>query len=366
MKVLLIVPDVGRYGGTTRFLERLLDIHVRPGIITTLLVPTGQCHDGLVAIAARYGVTLVQSLSRTLPDTPPFFTPFFDFLFSWTTVRLHRPDLIVVSTADPGRMSIALYFPFPVLYILHSIPEKRFRLFPRWFLKIGSLLHNRFVTVSRAAADAISETMGIPRTHIEVVHNSCSLVLRGTKNSNRSVVLTVGHVVEYKNPWFWLDIACRVLTEYPDTMFIWLGDGELLEPLRDRVLELSLEKRIMWLGYVEDPSLWYQKASVYLQPSRRESHGIAVLEAMAHGLPCVVADTGGLPESVIDGETGYVRPLADPVSFTAAVMGLLGDPGLCKRMGEAGRQRVENNFSEELQEEKLMVLYRSLVQQKEG
>jgi len=366
MKVLLIVPDVGRYGGTTRFLERLLDIHVRHGIITTLLVPTGQCHDGLVAIAARYGVTLVHSLSRTLPDTPPFFTPFFDFLFSWTTLRLHCPDLIVVSTADPGRLSIALYFPFPVLYILHSIPEKRFRLFPRWYIKIGSLLRNRFVTVSGAAADAISETMGIPRTCIEVVYNSYPVGERGTENSHQSVVLTVGHLVGYKNPWLWLDIACKVLATYPDTLFVWLGDGELLEPLRNKVKQLSLEKWILLPGYIEDPSSWYLGTSVYLQPSSRESHGIAVLEAMAHGLPCVVANIGGLPESVVDGESGYVCPLADPASFAAAVMGLLGDPGLRNRMGEAGRQRVENNFSEELQEEKLMVLYCSLVQQKEG
>lgn len=363
MKVLVIIPECALYGGTFRFLERLLAIHAHRGIVTKLLAPSDQCHCALISLAERHAVELVSVPKRVGAHTPHVLTPMYDLLFSWWTVWASRPDLIVVSTADPGRMSVALYFPVPVLYILHSIPEQRFRWFPRFYLRVGAILRNRIMTVSRAAADAVAETMGIPRARIDVVYNSCPVGLCGTERGNTPVILTVGHLVDYKNPWFWLEIACQVLSVYPEALFVWLGDGELLESLRHRVRELSLEERILLPGYVEDPSSWYQKAFVYLQPSRRESHGIAVLEAMAHGLPCVVADVGGMPESLLDGETGYVCPLADPACFAGHIKMLLSDPPLRSTMGAAGRQRVEACFSETSQEQKLLLLYEQLVKQ---
>lgn len=359
MRVLVIVPDVAQYGGTSRFLERLLDIHATQGIVTMLLVPTDRCYSVLISLAERYGIELVRSPNRTGSDTAPFLTPFFDFLFSWRIILTRRPDLIVVSTGDPGRLSIAFYFPIPVLYILHSIPEHRFRRLPRWYLRIGSMLNNRVMTVSDAAAGLVSKTMGIPRNRIEVVYNSCGIVAR-RKESDTPIILTAGHLVAYKNPELWLNVARTVLQDRPGSRFVWLGDGELLETIREQVKGMSLEERILLPGYVADPSTWYAQAHIYFQPSLRESHGIAVLEAMAHGLPCVVADTGGLPESVVDGETGYVCQSADSAGFAGRITELLGDAALRESMGAASQQRVKRCFSEEIQEQKIMALYECL------
>lgn len=363
MRVLVVVPDVVQYGGISRFLERLLDIHVRQGIVTMLLVPTDRCSPVLVSLAERYGVELVRSPNRTRFDTAPFLTPFFDFLFSWRTVPVWRPDLLVVLTGDPGRMSVALYFPIPVLYILLSVPEQRFRFLPRWYLRIGSMLNNRVMTDSNASAGSVSIIMGIPRNRIEVVYNSC--VIAACRNESAlPIILTAGHMVAYKNPELWLKVARMVLQDCPDSRFVWLGDGELLETIRNKVKGMSLEDRILLPGYESDPSTWYAQAHIYFQPSLRESHGIAVLEAMAHGLPCVVANTGGLPESVVDGETGYVCHPTDPAGFAERVTELLGDPDLRERMGTDGRKRVARCFSEEIQEQKIMAIYERLVKKK--
>lgn len=356
MKVLVIAPDVGPYGGTSRFLERLLNIHSRHEIATTLLVATEQCHPELVSLASRYGVELVRSPSRTLPDTAPILTPFFDFLFSWRTVVTRRPDLIVVSTGDPGSLSISFYSQVPVLYILHSVPEQRFAFLPRMYLRFGSLLNNRVMTVSNAAAAAVSEYMGIPRDKIEVVYNCCDVATFRTESDN-PIVMTAGHLVPYKNPDLWLEVARRVLLDFPNVLFVWLGDGALLETIRGKVEALSLQKWILLPGYVSDPSIWYAKAHIYFQPSLRESHGIAVLEAMAHGLPCVVSNTGGLPESVVDRETGFVCPPNDQVGFARRISELLGDSALRENMGTSGRQRVKMNFSADSQELKVLAMY---------
>lgn len=356
MKILVIVPDVGRYGGTCRFLERLLDIHARRGIYTTLLVPTDQCNSELVSLASRYDVELVRSFSRTLPDTLPFLTPIYDFLFIWRTVFTKRPDLIVVSTGDPGRLSISFYFPVPVLYILHSIPEQRFRFLSRAYLWLGSMLGNCVMAVSNAAAKSVSTVMGVPLSRVEIVYNSCSAAAYRNE-AEKPIILTAGHLVSYKNPELWLEVARRVLVERPDSLFVWLGDGEQLETIREKVRKMFLEERILFPGYVSDPSLWYAKAHLYFQPSLRESHGIAVLEAMAHGIPCVVANTGGLPESVADGETGFVCPPANPAEYAVRIIELIDDSALRERMGVAGQQRVENCFSEDIQEHKIMTIY---------
>ena len=360
MRVLVIVTDTYSYGGTCRFLERLLEMHSQQRIETALLVPECDYGEYVALLVPRFSVEVFAARNRVGPDTSPFLTPLFDGLFSWRTVRSWLPDLIVVSTGDPGRMSVVLYYPVPVLYILHSAPEYRFRFLPRCYLQLGLLFNNVVMTVSKAAADSISHLMGIPREKIAVVHNSCKFVEQSV-DGRLAVVLTVGHVVSYKNPLGWLAAAQMVIQDRPDVSFVWVGDGEMLDSMRVKINALGLEDRIRLPGFIAEPSTWYETAQVYFQPSLRESHGIAVLEAMLHGLPCVVADTGGMPESVVNGETGYVCPPADSACFAGRITELLGDFALRERMGNAGRQRVERSFTEEIQELKIMALYERLV-----
>ncbi len=364
MRILLIIPDRYSYGGAVRFLERLLGLHVRYGIETALLLPEVHGDNPLESLATKLGVKVLAEKSRTRGNTAPFLTPFFDLLFSWRAVRSWRPDLLVVSTSDPGRMSVALYFTIPLLYILHSVPETPFGKLPRFYLRIGSLLNNRIMTVSKAAAETISITMGIPPDKISVVYNSCRSIQHKPK-ADSPVVLTAGHFVSYKNPHGWLEVAQSVIQQRPDTIFVWLGDGELLAPMREMVKTLGHEDRILLPGFVTDPYTWYEKSQVYFQPSFRESHGIAVLEAMSHGIPCVVADTGGLPESVINNETGFVCPPGDVTCFADSILALLGDPELHGRMGLAGRLRTKEYFSEPEQEQKIVALYDHLLKKTE-
>jgi glycosyltransferase involved in cell wall biosynthesis len=222
------------------------------------------------------------------------------------------------------------------------------------------MLNNRVMTVSNAAAGSVSKTMGIPQNIIEVIYNSCGIAARRIESAT-PIILTAGHMVAYKNPELWLEVARTVLQDWSGSTFVWLGDGELLETIRKKVRQMSIEDRILLPGYVSDPSTWYSRAHIYFQPSLRENHSIAVLEAMAHGLPCVVADTGGLPESVVDGETGYVCPPTDPTGFAVRITELLSDSALRDRMGTAGQVRVERYFTEADQERKIIELYDHLL-----
>jgi len=364
MRVLVVVPNIDSYGGTRRFLERLMLLHQQQGFATALLVPSHLYDISLANTAARYGTQVISAPSRTTPQTAPFLTPLLDFQFSWRAVRSWCPDLLVVSSSDPGRMSVALYFPVPVLYILHSVPELAFRLLPRLYLRFGFLLNNQTMTVSAAAARAVEAMMGIPRHRVSVVYNSTPPA-RQALPAAEPFVVTAGHLVSYKNPQGWLEVAQAVLRKRAEVTFVWLGDGEQLASLREAVKALGLEERVLLPGFVADPSAWFEKAQIYFQPSLRESHGIAVLEAMARGLPCVAADTGGLPESVLEGVTGYLCPSRDTASFADQIVKLLDDPALRESLGAAGRLRATREFGELQQQEKILALYGHLMAKRE-
>ncbi len=113
------------------------------------------------------------------------------------------------------------------------------------------------------------------------------------------------------------------------------GDG----PLRPRVPGAR--------GFVPHDELQrlYARAAVVACPSRREGFGVACLEAMAHGRPVVATSVGGLRDLVVDGETGLVVPPRDPPALREALLRLLGDSDLRRRLGAAGRVRAQDVFS---------------------
>jgi glycosyltransferase involved in cell wall biosynthesis len=109
-----------------------------------------------------------------------------------------------------------------------------------------------------------------------------------------------------------------------------VGDG----PLRAR-----LPASATAVGFVPPAEVgsYLERAAVVVCPSRREGYGIVARQALAHGRPVVASRVGGLPEVVLDGETGLLVPPRDPAALRAALERLLGDEGLRARLGTAGR-----------------------------
>jgi glycosyltransferase involved in cell wall biosynthesis len=118
-----------------------------------------------------------------------------------------------------------------------------------------------------------------------------------------------------------------------------VGDG----PLRDRVPET--------VGWVSPADLGrhYERAAVVCVPSRREGYGMVAREAMAYGRPVVATAVGGLADAIEDGETGLLVPPGDPAALRAALVGLLEDPALRRRLGDAARASLaQENVGEAL------------------
>lgn len=270
-------------------------------------------------------------------------------------VRQIAPDIVVASVGTPELYVGALSLSERAIYILHTYPSsagtclrqriKRFiysTVFPKQ-LKI--------ITVSQYAKQRIMEAWGLEgrANDIAVVSSSVGELqkMKSTNDNRLLTVLTVGHVVDYKNPEGWLRAASHLKKKNPglNVRFVWLGDGPDLERYRRRAFELGAQDYVTFAGHDNDVSNYYKQCDVYVQPSRVESLGLSVLDAMRQGLPCVVANTGGLPELITHGENGWVVDADDYEGLSSRIESLLRDVQSRERFGKYSQKIYEQRFS---------------------
>jgi len=126
---------------------------------------------------------------------------------------------------------------------------------------------------------------------------------------------------------------------------ILVGDGPDLAGVRDAAASRGLGERVLALGEVPDVEPIVAAADVALLPTASESFGLVALEAMASAVPVVSTKVGGVPEVVVDGETGFLHDVGDIDGMARSVTRLLADRELAQRMGAAGVQRASESFS---------------------
>ncbi|MGE5673607.1 MAG: glycosyltransferase family 4 protein [Mycobacterium leprae] len=139
------------------------------------------------------------------------------------------------------------------------------------------------------------------------------------------------------------------------------GDGMQRAALTEQVQGLGLNDVISLTGFVSEMPAFLGQIGLFVSSSRTEGLGLVLLEAMAAGRPVVATRVGGVPEVVADGETGILVEPENPEALAGAMKRLLSDPGLAARMSEAGRRRVEQQFSSRRMAEQTAALYRELV-----
>ena len=133
----------------------------------------------------------------------------------------------------------------------------------------------------------------------------------------------------------------------PDARFVIAGEGELRPALERQIKEHHLEKHVLLAGFRPDVLSLHKAFDIFVMSSVTEGLGTSLLDAMAAGKPVVATTAGGIPEVVVDGETGILVPPRDHEAMAAAIVALLKDEGLRTRMGRAGRARAETRFSAE-------------------
>jgi len=145
-----------------------------------------------------------------------------------------------------------------------------------------------------------------------------------------------------------LEAFCRVAAENPRAHLVCVGEGDLLPSLIEEARKLRLEKQVHFIGIRADVPDVLAASDVFVLPSAWEGNPLAVMEAMAAGLPVVATTVGGLPELVENGKQGLLIPARDKGALTAALRILLNQPGLRGLLGAAAALRAVECFDARL------------------
>lgn len=199
---------------------------------------------------------------------------------------------------------------------------------------------------------------------VEVLFNPVVPPSVGPKKSSAlpPSLLALGRLGQRKGTYDLLEAAARLRADGLDFRLRLGGDGEL-EQARRRAVELDLADRVDFLGWVSGAAkeAELQHASVFALPSYNEGLPMAILEAMAAGLPVVSTPIGGIPDAVRDAVDGYLVKPGDIDALTRRLGELLGDSNLRMRMGQSARQRAIQLFSADAVLPRLESLYDELL-----
>jgi L-malate glycosyltransferase len=218
--------------------------------------------------------------------------------------------------------------------------------------------YNKIFCVSHAVADDLIHA-GVNPNHISINYIGVFGNYEKSKNQrvffrkkynipNEAIVLAC---IAFDHPVKGVDVLLnafqRIIAEYPETHLVIVGIDPQVSTLYNLSNKLKVSSHVHWVGIIDHANENLSIADGYIQPSRKEGLGLGIIEAMAFGLPIVATNTGGIPEAVIDGETGYHADPGDPNSLADAIKQLLSEKERFKKLGENGFRRYQQMFKGE-------------------
>ena len=243
---------------------------------------------------------------------------------------------------------------FPAFYRSRTAPG-------RWWIRTTISAADQLLVVSnelRGFFDGLG--LGVD---VEVLPNPIfSPPDLGSSKVRSPLVLSVGELREGKGTYDLLAAVPEVLKACPAAEFRLAGTGD------NKRIEAQLAgqpwggrvKLLGWVGEADKPAL-FEEASVFVLPSHAEGLPVAILEAMSYGVPVVSTRVGGIPDAVVEGETGFLVEPGDSGAIASRVVRLLSDSELSARLGEQSRARVRGCFEAGAVLSRLYAIYDKVV-----
>ena len=280
-------------------------------------------------------------------------------------VRKHELDLVHVHYAIPHATSAWIACEMlkgerdlKIVTTLHGTDITLVGLHPSFqaITQFSILRSHGLTAVSDFLKRETVRDFSVPESRIEVVPNfvDTRIYRPGLEPCHRAtlapdgekIVMHISNFRPVKRVEDVVEIFARVLGEIPSRLVL-VGDGPDLPRARVRVEELGIRDRVVFLGEYTPVQELLSCSDLFLLPSGSESFGLAALEAMACGSPVVASRVGGLPEVIMDGETGYLCEAGDIDEMAAASIKILSDDKHRKELSDAGRAFAVKHFSSE-------------------
>lgn len=212
-----------------------------------------------------------------------------------------------------------------------------------------SLITNKIIVVSKSVFNFLACNVGISEDKLIVISNTIipkNYIER--RKSNDIVAFGAIGRLEYEKGLDVLLNAIPILKGYDFKLYI-VGDGSQKNKYIQMCKELNISDKVFFTGYVDNSEIEkiYEIIDVLVLPSRRETFGLVLLEAMQFGIPCIGSDVGGIPEIITDGKDGYLFTSGDYVDLANKMKSFISNKNLCSVMGKAARKKVVEKFDYE-------------------
>lgn len=303
--------------------ERNLDSHSSVSLTlprTRYRIPTLTSSIGVV----RSLVSLARLLQKVRPDVVnchyvDYTTAYFAFLKPFFGYRLvvtaHGSDLMQPSSLDAALLP----------YILRAADH---------LIGVSDALSERARTLVSGAV------------HTTTIRNGIDYAFwsDGTRaSSDRPIIVTVGSLRRVKGHDVLLRAFQHIVREVEGAELRLIGDGPEREQLEQLASDLGIASRVSFVGWRsrEEVRDELYRASVFAFPSRSEGLGLALIEALAVGIPCVASDVGGIPEVISSPDVGCLVPPEDPDALAEELIGVMSDAARADQLSKAGRERAQ-------------------------
>ena len=309
----------------------------------------------LIPLAPRNEIDLTAAwrLSRVIKQLMP------------QVIHAHDPHGVAMAATA---LSIASPSPSPVLVASRRIEfHIGHNSFSKW--KYGRV--DCFIAISEAVRERLIGD-GIPRSKTTVVHEGVDverIVHLPAANvhaafylpTHAPIVGNIGALVPQKGQHHLIDAAAIVVRAVPDVRFVICGDGELRQPLEEHIKRRHLERHVFLAGFRADAMELLKGFDLFALSSLHEGMCTSLVDAMAASKAAVATQVGGVPEVLVDGETGFLVPPRDHEAMADRIIALLRDDALRARMGEAALQRARDRFNVDRMVDSTIATYERLL-----
>ena len=266
-------------------------------------------------------------------------------------LRRETPDLLVTNNWGSIEWAIANSVA-PLVRHIHIEdgfgPEERSRQLPRriWTRRLV-LRRSQVILPSHLLLGIARDVWRLPQRNLLYIPNGIDLSRFSAAAGNADGVAVIGTVAAMraeKNIGRLLDAFSLLPDRLPARLVI-VGDGPMLPELRDRAEQLGIADRVSFTGHRDNPAETLATFDIFALSSDTEQMPISVLEAMASALPIAATEVGDVARMVCPANLEYVVDTT-PQALANAVIGLLADPALRRRIGEENRLRAERDFAD--------------------
>ena len=281
-------------------------------------------------------------------------------------VRTFRPDVIHANSLWPSQPAVLAgrLTGIPIVCHARSVNARRFSecSLRRW--------GNAIIAISQAAAQPCRK-MRVTTAKVFVIYNPVAPIeqheSRSAPNQGGPVRLAfAGRLSTEKGPDRAVQLAGWLLRNAVDFTLSLYGEGETRSHVEALAAREGLGRRVRFCGFVPDLPEQLARTDVLLVPSWFEGLGRVVVEAALVGTPAIATSVGGLPETMIDGQTGMLVEDFESDQQRQRILSLLSDPSLRVEMGRAARKFCQVRFSPEHAVERTLAVYRYVLGQGDG